>query len=133
MSASDDRAVARVVLVEDDVALSAALRFLLEVEGFAVESFDSAEDFLAWTPLDPVGCVVLDQRLGPGLTGVEALERLRANGVGTPAILITTGAGPDVRDRVEAAGGVVMDKPILGDRLVRMIRSRLAGGPRKYP
>lgn len=131
MSPSDARAVARVVLVEDDVALSAALRFLLEVEGFAVENFESAEDLLAWTESaeGEIACVVLDQQLGAGMTGAEALERLRAQDIHAPAILITTDARPAVRRRVEAAGGIVMEKPILGDRLVRTLRSRLPQPP----
>lgn len=128
MSKSD---ALRVVLVEDDVALAAALRFLLEVEGFVVESFESAEELFAARPGDGIACLVLDQRLGGGATGIEALERLRAEGVDAPAILITTEAPRAVRARVEAAGGLLMEKPILGDRLVQTLRACLP--PRQNP
>lgn len=107
--------------MEDDVALSAALRFLLEVEGYEVRAFDSGEDLVGADLGGPTDCLVLDQLLG-GMTGIEALERLRDRGVRAPAVLITTQLRKTVAARARAAGALVMEKPILGGRLVDVVR-----------
>ena len=112
----------RVLLVEDDVALGAALRFALEIEGFAVELLDAAEPLLERA--FPAGrtCLVTDQNL-PGVSGVETIEILRSRGVEAPAILMTTQVSPALRARAARAGAAVVEKPILGRRLIDAIRA----------
>jgi FixJ family two-component response regulator len=67
---------------------------------------------------------VLDERL-PGVSGLAALARLRARGVGLPAVLITTHPLPILREAARAAGVEILEKPLLGDGLVRWIRGAL--------
>jgi CheY-like chemotaxis protein len=66
--------------------------------------------------------VVLDQHL-PGISGLAAVEALRARGVRTPAVLITTQPGPHLLARAKRAGALVVEKPILGDRLLQVLAS----------
>ena len=68
---------ARVLVVEDEEALSILLRYNLEAEGYEVESAargDEAELLLREQPPD---LVVLDWML-PGLSGIELCRRIRA-------------------------------------------------------
>jgi CheY-like chemotaxis protein len=96
-----------ILVVDDDEAVLGSLKFALEVEGFRVLVFTSAEDLLRLTPLPASSCLVTDQRL-PGKTGLELIGQLRARDFGFPAILITTqptpptGGGGGSRHRREA-------------------------------
>lgn len=114
----------RVVLVDDDEALLASTRFLLELDGYDVETLTSAESLLRH-PLPSSGaCVVLDQQFD-GLSGLEALGRLRARGMNLPVLLITTHAPERVRNRAAELDATVVQKPLLGDALSAAIGKAL--------
>ncbi len=81
-----------VFVVDADVSLGAAVAWLLESIGLAVETFESGEAFLAaCTPQRP-GCVIVDLAL-PGLGGVELQAALTARGIFLPVIIVTGYAG----------------------------------------
>lgn len=71
-------------------------------------------------------CLILDQQL-PGISGIEALEVLRARGVDAPTFLMTTQPGARLRARAKAARACILEKPILGDALVVAIRNLSPG------
>lgn len=110
-----------ILIVDDDIALLAALRFALETEGFAVVAYPDAESALAAAPAKR-GCLVLDQRL-PGMSGLDLLEQLRRRGEIAPAVLITTNPAPATRMRAKAAGVEIVEKPLLGNALTRKVAS----------
>lgn len=114
-----NRASRTVLLVDDDADLRAALTFAFETEGYAVRAFGSAEAALAVDESD-ANCFVLDHRL-PGLSGLELLERMRAQGLAAPAILITTHPSSELRRRAQAANAQILEKPLLGDDLARLV------------
>ena len=128
MTASQSSPAGRctVVLVEDDDALANALRFTLEIEGWAVLFHPSGEALLA-APL-PEGriCIVCDLRL-PGISGLEALQELRRRGVAAPAILITGSPTAAERRAIARARVSFVPKPLLSGELMDAIRSALAG------
>ena len=64
-----------VFVVDDDVSVREALERLLRVVGFDVETFASAQDFLAHRRANLPSCLVLDVRL-PGLSGLELQNRI---------------------------------------------------------
>ncbi len=64
-----------VYIVDDDDAVRASLRFLIESIGLPVTCYPSADAFLDTAPVDAVGCLVLDVRM-PGMSGLELLDRL---------------------------------------------------------
>ena len=99
-----------VFVVDDDAAVREATRDLLGENGYAVEVFADGEAFLQADRSE--GCLLVDARM-PGMSGLELIERLTANGVALPTIVIT-GSG-DVPMAVEAmkAGAVdFIEKPI---------------------
>lgn len=110
-----------VLVVDDDPALLAALEFALKAEGYQVRSCADAEAALK-ASADQLACLVVDYKL-PDIDGMDLGRRLREAGVDAPMILITT--NPDARCRARAArdGAVIVEKPLLGDRLVRQIRA----------
>ena len=83
---------ARILVVEDDDDLRLALAELLEQEGFHVWEASNGNKALALlkTTVHP-DVVVLDYRM-PGLDGGEVYERLRAQGLDIPVVLITAAA-----------------------------------------
>jgi len=99
-----------VFVVDDDVGVLEAMRDLLREHGYAVEIFADGEEFLQANRSD--GCLLLDARL-PGMTGIELIERLRAEGRVLPTVMIT-GDG-DIALAVEAMKAGAADfiqKPI---------------------
>lgn len=114
-----------VYLVDDDAAVRRALAFALDLEGFAVESCASAEALLG-LELQPAGAfLVIDERLS-GMSGLQVLKRLRGRGVRLPAALVTSHPNPTFRAAAAAAGTPILEKPLLGETLVRAIREGLA-------
>ena len=69
MQASRSSAAPLVVIVEDDTALAAALRFSLELEGYDVELCSSGEALLTLELPAKGACLVVDQRLTEDMTG----------------------------------------------------------------
>ncbi|WP_309627421.1 response regulator [Brevundimonas sp.] len=113
-----------VILVDDDPAVAHAVKFSFDLEGLNVCSFRDAESLLESGELPKRGCLVIDYHL-PGLNGLDLLDRLRANGVGLPAVLITTNPRLHLRARAAASGVPIIEKPLLTDALLTAVRSAL--------
>ena len=114
-----------VILVDDDPAVTHAMQFSFDLEGLDVRSFRDGESLLAAGDLPEIGCLILDHNL-PGMDGLALLERLRAISVCLPAILITTNPRAALRNRAEAAGVPIIEKPLLTDALLTTVRTALA-------
>ena len=66
----------RIVVIEDDEALSRLLRALLEMNGYEVHAETRGEAALRYLRENPVELVILDLRL-PDMDGYEVCKRLR--------------------------------------------------------
>ncbi|RDU97920.1 oxygen response regulator transcription factor FixJ [Trinickia dinghuensis] len=81
-----------VFVVDDDEAVRDSLRWLLEANGYRVQCFSSAEQFLeAYQPAQHAGqiaCLILDVRMS-GMSGLELQERLIAENASLPIIFVT--------------------------------------------
>lgn len=119
-----------VLLLEDDAALSKALRFALKVEGYSAEILESAEALLERVFPEGSVCIIADLHL-PGMSGLEALEILHQRGIRAPAILTTTQPTSALRDRARDIAATVVEKPILGNSLAEAVRDCWRGGRRK--
>lgn len=114
-------------VIDDDDAVRDSLGFLLTTEGMSVETFASAEEFLAVLPVDGWGCVVTDVRM-PGMSGIDLLDRLAASERANVPVIVITGHG-DIPLAVEAMkkGAVdFIEKPCDDDRLLAAVRAALA-------
>jgi diguanylate cyclase (GGDEF)-like protein/PAS domain S-box-containing protein len=114
-----------VFLVDDDEGVRESIALFLREEGFAVEAFSSAADFLGTYSADREGCLVLDVTL-PGMSGLALQETLAAKQLRVPIIFIT-GHG-DVPMSVKAMKGGAFDlieKPLDHARLSLRIREAI--------
>lgn len=87
---SPDRAAPEptVFVVDDDEAVRKALKLLIESAGLRVETFPTADEFLAQHDPKRPGCLVLDVRM-PGMSGLTLQDQLIARRITIPVILIT--------------------------------------------
>ena len=115
-------------IVDDDQAVRDGLKALLGARGFALETFDSAESFLAAMDRNVTGCAILDIRM-PGMNGLELQRELKRRAIALPVIIIT-GHG-DVALAVTAlkAGAIdFLEKPFDSDALLASIEDALRRG-----
>jgi len=64
-----------VAVVDDDPSVREGLESLLRSAGLSVQTFASAQEFLAHCGAEAPSCLVLDLQL-PGLSGLELQERM---------------------------------------------------------
>ena len=116
---------ATVFVVDDDRVVSKALSLLIESFGLDVQTFPSAEAFLAHALPDRPSCLVLDVRM-PGMSGLELQEELNRAGQRIP-IIFTTGHGDvGMKDRALEAGAVdFLQKPFDTQELLDAIHCAL--------
>lgn len=118
MQAGSNRSVG---IVDDDAAVRDSLRFLLEVAGFSVVTFHSADQFLAAAGPDDIGCLLLDQYM-PQITGLELLRRLRQGGWDLPVALMTGSPSAQLTAQaLELGAAGVLEKPLTAQALLRFV------------
>lgn len=110
----------QVLVVDDDPAVRASLRFSLELQGVSVEEFASAESLANRAAFNDEACLVVDYRL-PGMDGLQLLALLRSRGSRAPAIIITSNPTRKLRHAIAEAGAVLVEKPLLCDELMASI------------
>src|SRR5258705_2994243 len=86
----------RLLVVEDDFALSEVLVHSLQEVGYAVHSVDDGLAADALLRHERFDVIVLDLGL-PGLDGLDVLRRLRANGSTTPVLILSGRDADDER------------------------------------
>lgn len=113
----------RILLIEDDAVLGAAVRDQIAGDGHSVDwvqRLDAADTAIAGVPYD---LVLLDLMLPDG-RGLPFLRRLRARGEATPVIILT--ALDQVSDRIEGLNAGADDylaKPFDLDELEARLRA----------
>ena len=115
-----------VFVVDDDKAVRDSLALLVDSVGLPVETFASAQDFLDAYHCDRRGCLITDIRM-PGMSGLELQEKLSAEDVRIPVIVLT-GHG-DVPAAVRALKGGAVDfveKPFNPQALLDLIQQAIA-------
>jgi FixJ family two-component response regulator len=101
-----------ILLVDDDPDVRRALQRLLEMTGFRVETFATAEEFLSSGHSRSPGVLVLDIRL-PGINGAELQEAMAASGSTLPIVFMTAYEDDGVRQEVTDRGAVAfLQKPV---------------------
>jgi FixJ family two-component response regulator len=77
-----------VYVVDDDESMRDAVRNLLRSVGLSVETFGSAQEFLAFDMPDVPSCLILDVRL-KGQSGLAVQEQIAASELGLPIVFMT--------------------------------------------
>ena len=115
-----------VYVVDDDESMRTAIDMLLRSVGLRVQSFASAQEFLAFDKPDVPSCLVLDVRL-KGQSGLAVQEQIAAADLHLPIIFIT--AYGDIAMSVKAmkAGAVdFLAKPFREQDMIDAVTSALA-------
>jgi FixJ family two-component response regulator len=113
----------KVLVVEDDDSLRAAIERLLEAAGFQVVAYASAEALLAGAAAEGAACVISDLKL-PALSGLDLLVELRARGGWPPLILITAYDVPGLREKAARHGAAAyLSKPFCGTALLDAVKA----------
>jgi DNA-binding response OmpR family regulator len=116
---------ARILVVDDDPAVTAMLRRGLVYEGFSVTVADSGPTTLAHAREQPPDLVILDIML-PGMDGLEVLRRLRAVEPQLPVILLTARDAPaDQVQGLETGADDYVLKPFTFEVLLARVRALL--------
>jgi RNA polymerase sigma factor (sigma-70 family) len=117
---------ATVFVVDDDQAMRNSLKWLIESVGVQVESFGSADEFLAQYHPGRSGCLVLDVRM-PGMSGLDLQEYLAEKGIHIPVVIITGHGDVPMAVRAMKSGAIdFIEKPFNDEALLDAIRRAIA-------
>jgi two-component system, OmpR family, response regulator len=123
----------RVLIVDDEERMVAALRRGLAAEGFVVESAADGAAGLRLAQHGDFDAVVLDLML-PKLSGYEVVRRLRAHGNWVPVLMLSAKDGEyDQADALDDGADDYLTKPFSFVVLLARIRALLRRGARARP
>lgn len=115
----------RILLAEDDLALSEQIKSVLSAEGRAVDAVHDGEEALFLGSTEPYDLVVLDIGL-PGRDGISVLKEWRKGNISTPVLILTARDGwSDRVDGLDAGADDYMAKPFHMPELSARIRAML--------
>jgi two-component system OmpR family response regulator len=123
----------RVLIVEDDVPMAAAIRRGMISEGIVADVATKGEDALWMAGATEFDAIVLDVML-PGIDGFETCRRLREDGVWAPIIMLT--ARDEIEDRIrglDQGADDYLTKPFSLAELLARLRALVRRGAVKRP
>ncbi|WBQ09700.1 response regulator [Hyphomonadaceae bacterium ML37] len=112
-------------IIDDDPVILATMRRLLEAEGWMVETYASAENFLMCPRPDTNACLLVDNYL-PGMDGLALVRQLRSENSPLPAVMLTGHGDASVAVAALKAGASdLIEKPASAAELLASVRSAL--------
>ena len=111
--------------VDDSAAALEAVRASVEPLGAELVTATSGEEALRQAGTGEYDLILLDQRMPPGMSGIEVAEQLRREGESIPIVLYSAYLDADVEERARALGLRTVDKGE-PDRLMEAIRLELS-------
>ena len=113
---------ATVFIVDDDPSIRRSLERLVRSEGYQVEVFVSARQFLERGDIKKPDCLVVDVRM-PGQSGLDLQQVLETAGSTVPIIFITGHADAPLAEQALRAGAAeLLAKPFDGEVLLDAVR-----------
>lgn len=110
-------------LIDDDAAVRDSLALLIGTVGLRVQPWASPQDFIAQFDRAGIGTIVLDVRM-PGISGLTVLDRLIAEGVDQPVIMLTGHGTVDMCRRAFKSGAAeFLEKPVDDQALLDALQS----------
>ncbi|MDO4781192.1 MAG: response regulator [Candidatus Saccharibacteria bacterium] len=114
----------KILLVEDDMALSSVYRARLELEGFDVREVNNGEDALSATLEYKPDLILLDAMM-PKISGFDVLDILRntPETANVRIIMLTALSQPKNKERAESLGVddyLVKSQVVIGDVIARV-------------
>jgi len=116
----------RILIVDDDAAVSGSMKRVLERAGYAVAlALDSEEAIIQFLP-EQTDLLLLDLNL-PTRSGWDVFERLTTRCPFVPVIIIT-GMPNQLPTALAAGASALMEKPVDPAQLLKMIGEVLSEG-----
>jgi two-component system, LuxR family, response regulator FixJ len=121
----------RVHLIDDDPLILYSLDLILEIDGFATTTHNSAAHFLCMMDeAKCAGCIVTDIDM-PGMSGLELAAEMPKLGIECPVIIMTGHSSVETKRRASELGVFeFLEKPFDADLLVAEVRKAMASGRR---
>ncbi|HEY1535272.1 MAG TPA: response regulator, partial [Polyangiaceae bacterium] len=118
-----------VLVCDDEKNIRRTLEMVLTGEGYRVLEAESAEKALEilGNPYEPVDVAIFDLKL-PGMSGLEALERLRADDATRDVPVIVVSGHATVHDAVNAiklGATDFFEKPLNRERVLVSVRNSI--------
>ena len=115
-----------VFIVDDDVQTLRAFARILHIEGFEVDTFHSASEFLKHPPSGVPSCLVLDLKL-PEIDGLQLQQLMRNADVDIPIIFVSGyGDVPSTASAMRYGAVDFLEKPVEGARLLDAVSNAVA-------
>ncbi|WP_341963438.1 response regulator transcription factor [Pseudomonas sp. RC10] len=115
----------RLLLVEDNVPLADELVSGLTRQGYAVDWLADGRDAVHQGMSEPYDLIVLDLGL-PGLSGLDVLQKWRADGLATPVLILTArGSWAERIEGLKAGADDYLTKPFHPEELQLRIQALL--------
>jgi FixJ family two-component response regulator len=110
-----------IAVIDDDESFRMALIESLCSLGYESSGYASAEDYLRAIASRSFNCVVTDIQM-PGMSGLDLIKHLSAQGSIIPVILITARADSNLEANAEAVGAAcLLRKPFEITELIKCI------------
>jgi two-component system, cell cycle response regulator DivK len=116
-----------ILIVEDNPQSLKLVRDILQIKGYQTLETETGEEGVRLARERRPALILMDIQL-PGINGIEALQRLRADPVtsATPVIAVTASVMTQDRSRIMAAGfNGFQSKPISVNQLLATVRETL--------
>ena len=116
-----------ILIVEDNPQSLKLVRDILQIKGYQTIEAETGEEGVRLAHERRPALILMDIQL-PGINGIEALQRLRADPVtsATPVIAVTASVMTQDRSRIMAAGfNGFQSKPISVNQLLATVRETL--------
>lgn len=113
----------RILLAEDEVSLSKALKVILERNNYSVDQVYDGEEALSFLSADNYDCLILDLMM-PKVDGITVLKTMRKEANMLPVIILT--AKSEVDDKVlglDSGANDYLTKPFNSRELLARIRA----------
>jgi DNA-binding response OmpR family regulator len=115
----------RLLVIEDEVKIAGAVKRGLEIHGYAVDMVHDGDTGYSYGKSGDYDLIVLDRML-PGMDGIALSQKLRAENIHTPILMLT--ARGTIGDKVEGLNSGADDylvKPFSFDELTARVRALL--------
>ena len=123
----------RLLIAEDEVDLAEALTVFFEKNHFSADAVHNGRDAYDYAITGAYDALILDVMM-PGMDGIQVLERLRAEHVNTPVMMLTAkGQREDRITGFNAGADDYLPKPFDPDELLSRVRAMLRRGDSYQP
>ena len=115
-----------IAVIDDDHSVVKSLARLLRLSGYAVDTYESAQEFLNCLVTSLPRCLVLDVQM-PGMSGFELQSRMKELGHAMPIVFITAHDTPQTRVAASQSGAIaLLFKPFQSAALLAAIEEAIA-------